>query len=72
MEFAGKRWEGYEGFEAHQLVKRRFFDERHDTFEIHVTPGPDADPCPHRLSLGCKLSTGKQSAQQDDQDPDRA
>ena len=41
MEFAGKRWEGYEGFEAHQLVKRRFFDERHDTFEIHVTPAAD-------------------------------
>ena len=42
MEFAGKRWEGYEGFEAHQLVKRRFFDERHDTFEIHVIPGPES------------------------------
>src|SRR5258708_9620425 len=42
MEFAGKRWEAYEGFERHQIEKRRFFDERHDTFEVRVTPGGDA------------------------------
>ena len=40
MEFGGKRWEGYDGFEGE--VKQRFFDERHDTFEIHVTPDPEA------------------------------
>jgi hypothetical protein len=42
MEFAGKRWEGYEGFEVHQLVKRRFFDELHETVDIRVTPGAEA------------------------------
>lgn len=42
MEFDGKRWEGYAGFEAHQLVKRRFFDELHDTFEVRITPGADS------------------------------
>lgn len=41
MEFDGKRWEGYAGFEAHQLAKRRFFDELHETFEIRVTPDAD-------------------------------
>lgn len=39
MEFNGKRWEGYAGFEAHQIVKRRFFDELHDTYEVTVRPG---------------------------------
>lgn len=39
MEFAGKRWEDYEGFEVHQLVKRRFFDELHETVDIRITPG---------------------------------
>jgi hypothetical protein len=41
MEFSGKRWEGYAGFEVHQLVKRRFFDELHETMEIRITPGPE-------------------------------
>ena len=41
MEFAGKRWEGYAGFEDHQVAKRRFFDELHETVEIRVTPGAD-------------------------------
>ncbi|MCA0304732.1 MAG: hypothetical protein LCH95_20180 [Proteobacteria bacterium] len=39
MEFAGKRWEGYAGFERHQVEKRRFFDELHETVELKVTPG---------------------------------
>lgn len=38
LEFDRTRWEGYEGLEAHQLLKRRFFDESHDTFEVHVFP----------------------------------
>lgn len=42
MAFDGKRWEGYAGFEEHQLVKRRFFDELHDTFEARVIPGTDS------------------------------
>ena len=42
MEFAGKRWEGYEGLERHQIEKRRFFDERHDTFEVRMMPGADS------------------------------
>ncbi|MFO1160580.1 MAG: hypothetical protein U1E60_17205 [Reyranellaceae bacterium] len=41
MEFGGKRWEGYEDFETHQINKRRFFDETHETVEIRITPGPD-------------------------------
>jgi hypothetical protein len=40
MEFNGKRWEGYEGFETHQVVKRRFFDELQDTYAIRVVPAP--------------------------------
>ena len=42
MEFAGKRWEGYAGFEQHQVEKRRFFDELHETVELKVTPGTPA------------------------------
>lgn len=42
MEFAGRRWEGYEGFERHQIEKRRFFDERHETLEVRLAPGPQA------------------------------
>jgi hypothetical protein len=42
MEFAGKRWEGYEGFERHQIEKRRFFDEFHETLEMRLTPGVEA------------------------------
>ncbi len=39
MEFAGKRWEGYAGFERHQVEKRRFFDELHETVELRIVPG---------------------------------
>jgi hypothetical protein len=42
MEFAGKRWEGYEGFERHQIEKRRFFDEWHETLEVRLMPAADA------------------------------
>ena len=42
MEFAGKRWEGYEGLERHQIEKRRFFDERHETLEVRLMPAADA------------------------------
>ena len=41
MEFSGKRWEGYEGFERHQIEKRRFFDELHETVEVRLTPGAE-------------------------------
>ena len=38
LEFAGKRWEGYDGFERHQIEKRRFFDELHETVSIEMLP----------------------------------
>jgi hypothetical protein len=42
LEFAGKRWEGYEGLELHQIEKRRFFDERHEMLELRMMPGAEA------------------------------
>ncbi|MFO1082131.1 MAG: hypothetical protein U1E23_16060 [Reyranellaceae bacterium] len=48
MVFAGKRWEGYADFEAHQLVKRRFFDELHETLEVRVQP---ASPATHAFTV---------------------
>lgn len=42
MQFAGKRWEGYQDFERHQIDKRRFFDKSHETLDVRVMPGADA------------------------------
>ena len=39
MRFGEKSWIGYADFEAHQIVKRRFFDEFHDYTDIAVTVG---------------------------------
>ena len=36
MRFGDKQWVGYADFEAHQIAKRRFFDEIHDYTSIHV------------------------------------
>jgi hypothetical protein len=41
MQFGGKRWVGYADFEDHQITKRRFFDEKHEYFDIQVTPGEE-------------------------------
>jgi len=39
MRFGEKSWVGYADFEAHQIVKRKFFDEFHDYTGILVTVG---------------------------------
>ncbi len=39
MRFGEKSWVGYADFEAHQIVKRKFFDELHDYTDIQVTEG---------------------------------
>jgi hypothetical protein len=39
MRFGEKSWVGYADFEAHQIVKRKFFDEFHDYIDIRVTVG---------------------------------
>src|SRR5689334_14229646 len=41
MQFGTKRWVGYADFEDHQITKRRFFDERHEYFDIHVEPSAE-------------------------------
>src|ERR1700753_1209123 len=41
MQFGAKRWIGYADFEDHQITKRKFFDERHDYFDIRVEPGEE-------------------------------
>ena len=37
MQFGEKRWIGYTDFEAHQVVKRKFFDEVHNYTDIQIT-----------------------------------
>ena len=41
MRFGEKTWLGYADFEAHQIGKRKFFDEKHTYFDIVVTPGEE-------------------------------
>jgi hypothetical protein len=39
MRFGEKSWVGYADFEAHQIVKRRFFDELHEYTDVKVSVG---------------------------------
>ncbi len=39
MTFGDKTWLGYADFEAHQIVKRKFFDEFHDYTDIQIMVG---------------------------------
>ncbi len=42
MRFGEKSWIGYADFEAHQIVKRKFFDELHDYTDIQIAAGDPA------------------------------
>lgn len=39
MTFGEKNWTGYADFEAHQIVKRKFFDELHEYTDIRIAVG---------------------------------
>lgn len=36
-----RRWEGHAGLEAHQEMKRFFFDEEHDFRDVRIAPGEE-------------------------------
>ena len=41
MRFDGNEWIGYSDFEKHQIMKRRFFNEVHEYYDIDIVEGDE-------------------------------